>query len=78
MDFVKNLTGEINETMVTDEDKYTVEQMATAIFHAAEKTVTDAANGATFTDTRDRQQLGLLLLALQWNVNPQIRQAVRR
>ena len=78
MDFVKNLTDELNATIVTTDDGYTVEQMVTAITAAAEKTVTYGANGATFTDTLNRQQLGLLLLALQWNVNPKIRQAVRR
>jgi hypothetical protein len=77
MDFVHNLTAEINN-IIADHDQLTTKQMAELITRAAEQTVETGATGQEFPDVLKRPQLGLLLLALQWNTVPEIRRAVRR
>lgn len=75
MDFIENLTTVFNNDPFP---VYTAEQVKMMVIKAAEKTVKNAVDGGEFTDSLNRHQLGLLLLALQWNTTPGIRQAVRR
>lgn len=75
MDFVTFLTQELN----THENggKLTSTQTAELLTNAAVSTVEYAAVGNIVNDTLTTEQLGTLLVALQWNLNPMIRQAVR-
>jgi hypothetical protein len=53
------------------------EALAGMICEAAQETVMHAAQGGEVRDDLNRVQLGTLLVALQWNQNPTIRQAVK-
>jgi hypothetical protein len=76
MDFVHNLTAELNNQLGTG--IFSSGDIVKALSAAADRTVKDGLAGKEFADALNRPQLGLLLLALQWNATPQIRQAVRR
>ena len=75
MDFVTFLTENINQH--ENGQRLTPHQTADLITSAAVQTVEHAAAGNTVKDTLNIEQLGTLLVALQWNVNPNIRQAVK-
>ena len=76
MDFVNNLTEELNNQL--EAGVFSTADLVKAITAAADVTVKNGLAGKEFTDALNRHQLGLLLLALQWNTTPEIRQAVRR
>jgi hypothetical protein len=74
MDFATFLTDELNQhegVIMTPQDT------ARMLARAAHQTVQYAAAGHHVIDTMTMEQLGLVLAALQWNINPAIRQAVK-
>lgn len=75
MDFVTFLTDELNT--YENGPKLNPAQTAELLTRAAVSTVEHAAVGNIVNDTLTTEQLGTLLVALQWNLNPVIRQAVR-
>lgn len=74
MDIVTFLTEAINNH---EGDRLTPYQTAELLTSAAVQTVEHAARGNVVADTLDIKQLGTVLIALQWNINPNIREAVK-
>ena len=77
MDIITLLTDKLNERLTDGHLLYKPADVADMLTQAAQELVFAAAVGNTVKDTLTIDQLGAVLVALQWNVNPAIRAGVK-